>query len=79
MKTKLTLTVEKELIQQAKKIADAQETSVSSLVEGFLSGLILKRQQSFSQKWRGEFKQAPQGNGRSSLLASRHNAAALRR
>ncbi|NNE91232.1 MAG: hypothetical protein HKN23_06255 [Verrucomicrobiales bacterium] len=60
MKTKLTLTVEKDLIEQAKTIAHAQDTSVSSLVESFLSGLILKRKESFSQRWQGSFKQAPQ-------------------
>jgi len=59
MKTKLTLTVEKELINQAKTIAHAQETSVSSLVESFLSNLALKRKDSFSQRWQGKFKQAP--------------------
>ena len=59
MKTKLTLTVEKEMIEQAKTIAYAQNTSVSSLVESFLSNLILKRRETFSEKWRGNFKQAP--------------------
>ena len=59
MKTKLTLTVEKELINQAKTIAYAQNTSVSSLVESVLSNLILKRQDSFSERWRGSFKQTP--------------------
>ena len=60
MKTKLTLTVERELIRQAKEIAQSRKTSVSSLVETFLANLSLNENQSFSQKWRGTFKQAPQ-------------------
>ena len=59
MKTKLTLTVEKDLIAEAKTAARAQRTSVSSLVENFLSNLCLEGQQSFSEKWKGAFKEPP--------------------
>ena len=73
MKTKLTLTVEKNLIEQAKTIAYAQNTSVSSLVESFLSNLVIKRQETFSEKWRGSFKQAPMD--RKSVLAAAKTSA----
>lgn len=59
MKTKLTLTVEKDLIAEAKIAARAQRTSISSLVENFLSNLCLESQQSFSEKWQGAFKEPP--------------------
>ncbi len=57
MKTKLTLTVEKSLISRAKTLADARSTSISSLVENYLSNLIIQEHQSFSQKWKGSFRQ----------------------
>ena len=59
MKTKLTLTVEKSLIEQAKVAARSQQTSVSSLVETFLSNLCLDQQESFSDKWLAAFKEPP--------------------
>jgi hypothetical protein len=59
MKTKLTLTVDKQLIAQAKIAARAQRTSISSLVETFLSNLCLDEQPSFSEKWQGVFKEPP--------------------
>ena len=59
MKTKLTLTVNKDLIAEAKIAARAQRTSISSLVENFLSNLCLESQESFSEKWQGAFKEPP--------------------
>ena len=74
MKTKLTLTVEKDLIAQAKRAARSQRTSISSLVENFLGNLCLEQEQSFSSKWCGAFKEPP--HQRSTALgnatASRH-------
>ena len=69
MKTKLTLTVEKSLIEQAKVAAQAQRTSVSSLVETFLGNLCLEQRASFSDKWLGAFKEPPHQRS-SSLLAA---------
>jgi hypothetical protein len=59
MKSKLTLTVEKDLIAEAKIAARAQRTSISSLVENFLSNLCLESEKSFSEKWQGAFKEPP--------------------
>ena len=39
MNTKLTLTLDPEVIQQAKQYAKSQGTSVSKLVENYFSGL----------------------------------------
>lgn len=78
MKTKLTLTVEKSLIEQAKVAARSQRTSVSSLVETFLGNLCLEQQASFSEKWLGAFKEPPHQRS-SSLLASSGGRASLMR
>lgn len=69
MKTKLTLTVKKHLIEQAKLAARSQRTSVSSLVETFLGNLALEDQDTFSEKWLGAFKQPPHQRERVSALS----------
>lgn len=53
MKTKLTLTIDREVIAKAKKFARRQGTSLSELVEGQFRKLGEK---SFAQKWYGKFE-----------------------
>ncbi len=76
MKTKLTLTVDRNLIARAKVAARAQRTSISSLVETFLSNLSLEEQKSFSDKWLGAFKEPPhqRPNALRTMTPSRHLA-----
>lgn len=54
MKTKLTITVEKEVVPPAKAVAEARGTSLSHMVENFLRELASTRQASFSERWRGK-------------------------
>ncbi len=79
MKTKLTLTVEKHLIEQAKVAARAQRTSVSSLVETFLGNLSLEEKSSFSDKWLGAFKHPPHQRPSALSMGSGVNAGYARR
>jgi len=79
MKTKLTLTVEKTLIEQAKIAARAQRTSVSSLVETFLGNLSLEEQSTFSDKWLGAFKEPPHQRASALTMGSGMNAGYSRR
>ncbi len=53
MKTKLTLTIDREVIDKAKKFARRNGTSLSQLVEGQFRKLGEK---SFAEKWYGKFK-----------------------
>ena len=63
MKAKLTLTIDRELIPQAKRIAEARGVSLSSIVEDTFRQLQFSEQESFSSKWRGQFrvKSPPEG------------------
>ena len=58
MKAKLTVTIDEELIPEAKEQARSQGLSLSDLIEGALRGLTLEKRQSFSARWRGGFKAA---------------------
>ncbi len=56
MKTKLTVTIDQELIPRAKQYARARGVSLSSLIESALRALDLLERGSFSSKWRGRFE-----------------------
>jgi hypothetical protein len=53
MKTKLTLSVDREAIAEAKKFARRNGTSLSELVEDQFRKL---GEQSFAQRWYGQFE-----------------------
>lgn len=44
MSTKLTLTIDKEIIEEAKKYAKVQGRSLSNIIEEYLTSLIQKKQ-----------------------------------
>ena len=50
MNTKLTLSLNKEVIQKAKKYAKAQNVSLSSLIENYLQKIIADYQEDVPQK-----------------------------
>ena len=53
MKEKLTLTIDRETIVRAKAFAKREKTSLSQLVEDQFKAL---NSESFTKKWRGQFK-----------------------
>jgi hypothetical protein len=56
MKTKLTVTVDEEILPGARAAAAARGTSLSQLVENMLRELAAERRPSFSQRWRGRLE-----------------------
>ncbi|OGB69433.1 MAG: hypothetical protein A2Y94_05315 [Caldithrix sp. RBG_13_44_9] len=56
MKTKINLTIDKELVSQSKEYARKKGESVSQLVEKLLRENIQDYEASFSKKWRGRFR-----------------------
>ncbi|MQA92054.1 MAG: ribbon-helix-helix protein, CopG family [Gemmatimonas sp.] len=56
MKTKLTVTVDREILPRAKEAAQARGKSLSQLVEDMLRELAAERTESFSERWRGKFR-----------------------
>lgn len=58
MKSKLTITVDADLIPAAKRFARSQGVTLSSLVEKALREATEKPEPSFSERWRGKFEPA---------------------
>ena len=72
MKTKLTITVDRELLPKAKRYARARGLSLSSLVEEALRHLAEHEESSFTERWRGRFVPADRDEERYRALASKY-------
>lgn len=58
MKTKLTLTIDRDLVPRAKRMARERGVSLSSIVEDVLREMTGEAGPSFSERWRGAFELA---------------------
>ncbi|GMV06814.1 MAG: hypothetical protein AMXMBFR53_30890 [Gemmatimonadota bacterium] len=56
MKTKLTVTVDREVLPRAKRYARARGVSLSALIEDALRSMTAEEEGSFSQRWRGTLR-----------------------
>ena len=72
MKSKLNLTIDKDLIPLSKAFARKRGKSVSELVEYLLRDHIQREAPSFAKKWRGRFHAAEQDATRYETLKKRY-------
>ena len=72
MKTKLTVTIDEDLIPRAKEQARSQGVSLSGLIERAVRALTFEGRRSFSARWRGRFKAARRKDDRYKALAKRY-------
>ena len=72
MKTKLTVTIDKELVPKAKQYARAQGVSLSQVIETALRELSHSERPSFSSRWRGQFQPAKKKDVRYQHLAQKY-------
>lgn len=72
MKTKLTITVDRDLLPRAKRYARAQGVSLSSLIEAALRELAEPPGPTFSQRWRGTAELTEQDDPRYRALAEKY-------
>jgi len=72
VKTKLTLTIDAELVPRAKLYARARGVSLSSLVEDALRGMASEESPSFLERWRGKFQAASRDGERFRALAEKY-------
>jgi hypothetical protein len=73
MKTKLTVSIDEELVPKAKKYAASTGKSLSAVIEQFLRQATMKIEPTFSQKWLGKLKPAnKKGDPRYNYLAKRY-------
>jgi hypothetical protein len=72
MKTKLTITIDEDLIPLAKQQARLQNKSLSSLIESALRSLASGEARSFARRWRGRFVPADRKDERYAALAKKY-------
>jgi post-segregation antitoxin (ccd killing protein) len=72
MKTKLTITIDAELIPKAKRYARARGVSLSSVIEDALRELAAGEEPSFADRWRGRFEPASRADERFRALAEKY-------
>ena len=72
MKTKLTITVDRDVLPKAKRYARARGVSLSSLVEDALRAVAEPDRPSFASKWRGRFVPAEREDERYRALAEKY-------
>jgi post-segregation antitoxin (ccd killing protein) len=72
MKTKLTLTIDADLVPKAKRFARARGVSLSSLVESALLEMASEEAPSFVDRWRGRFEPCELDDDRSLALARKY-------
>ena len=72
MKTKLTVTVDRDLLPRAKRFAKEQGVSLSSLIEEALRDLTDSGRPSFVDRWRGTFVLADRDDERYRSLLDKY-------
>jgi Family of unknown function (DUF6364) len=72
MKTKLTITVDRELVPHAKRYASQQGVSLSSVIENALRELVGSGSPSFADRWRGRFVSADRVDERYRALMDKY-------
>ena len=72
MRTKLTVTIDEDLLPQAKKYARSRGVSLSQLIEVARREMSGGGRPSFSQRWRGKFRPAKRNAERYRRLASKY-------
>jgi hypothetical protein len=72
MKTKLTITIDADLLLRAKRYARARGVSLSSLVEDALRDMPAKEAPSFVDRWRGRFEPSSRDDERFMALAKKY-------
>lgn len=72
MKTKLTITVDADILPRAKRYARSRGVSLSSLINESLREMASGEATSFVDRWRGAFEPAQKGDTRYEALAHKY-------
>jgi hypothetical protein len=72
MKTKLTITVDRELVPNAKRYARSRGMSLSAVIEDALRGLAEGEGRSFAERWQGKFVLAERDDERYRALVKKY-------
>jgi predicted transcriptional regulator len=72
MKTKLTVTIDEEVVPRAKRYARRRGMSLSAVIEEALRNLSQDEAPSFVERWRGRFEPAARDDERFRALARKY-------
>ena len=72
MKTKLTITIDEDLIPVAKEHARSQRKSLSGIIEAALRALTSSEKVTFARRWRGRFRPSKRKGDRYDALAKKY-------
>jgi hypothetical protein len=72
VKTKLTVTIDQDLLPRAKQFAQQKGVSLSSLIEDSLRQMSEQPDSSFAARWRGRFRPARRDEERYRQLARKY-------
>lgn len=72
VKTKLTVTIDRDLIPRAKRYARSRGVSLSHLIETALRKFSAGESPSFASRWRGKFQTAEHDDARYRALAKKY-------
>ena len=72
MKTKLTITVDDDVVPRAKRYARSQGTSLSRLIERALRAVSTPAADTFASRWRGRFRPARRRHERYRRLGKKY-------
>jgi post-segregation antitoxin (ccd killing protein) len=72
MKTKLTVTVDADVLPRAKRYARSRGVSLSSLIDAALREMAEHAAPSFSERWRGSFEPAERDDARYRALSEKY-------
>ncbi len=72
MKTKLTITIDEDLVPQAKLYAASRGVSLSHVIEQALRAMSVEQAGSFAERWRGRFRSTGRKDPRYRALAKKY-------
>lgn len=72
MKTKLTITVDADLVPAAKRYARGRGVSLSSIIEASLREMVEDEEPSFTERLRGRFRALSRDDPRYEALARKY-------
>ena len=73
MKTKLTVTIDEEIVPAAKEYARSRGISLSQLIEQALREMSEAEKPSFSERWRGKLRASNRRDERYRHLSEKHS------
>ncbi|WP_419165496.1 DUF6364 family protein [Candidatus Palauibacter sp.] len=72
MKTKLTITMDSDVVRAAKRYAHGRRVSLSSLIEASLKEMVEDEDPCFTERWRGQFRAASHDDPRYKALVRKY-------